>query len=564
MISIMEGEAAPPLETRTSSNPFVITGDQELFRRTEAERLRKAEERDEVKCTSVVEKTTFSSRMHATFSGDMASTFRQRGETDDPASRQLDLQCLYYREVTLAASAVPSNDHRRREKENMADFIAKKREIFLVQMSLDTKRAEICKLEERALQREEALKRSEQMLEEDALKFDAFLKENDEKVQEAIKKAEVEAKAKQDKVMEIKRLNASIAALRSELNKYEEQLEDFKKYKDFLDSITPNEWFVRQQRRREQRREDRFDHWRAQCERIKLQKSDAAAAKVQAENDYANARTQQEAEQAEKAIKDAVMHLKVVRTLKEPPPPADDDEEEEEEMYFKDPGQILELYAHLEEQNLFLIQNVQETEEALEELKTKYRDTKGRLDGEIETLKAQIHTLELAIAVEQQKQRILKERTIQNVGSLNLSKGNGPAVTLDELNHKVAEMYERCGFDVDASIGTLTMLTNMETKLEEYLSIIDTMSIEYVETAEKAREKDRRQQAREEKIELQQREHEARVKRALERAAAPVFKKIGKPVMFRSRPVKKKVVVKEENRNDDDAELDAFLATEML
>ena len=50
------------------------------------------------------------------------------------------------------------------------------------------------------MQREEALKKSEQMLEEDALRFDAFLKENDEKVQEAIKKAEVEAKAKQDKV----------------------------------------------------------------------------------------------------------------------------------------------------------------------------------------------------------------------------------------------------------------------------------------------------------------------------------------------------------------------------
>ena len=34
----------------------------------------------------------------------------------------------------------------------MTEFIAKKREIFLVQMSLDTKRAEITKLEERALQ----------------------------------------------------------------------------------------------------------------------------------------------------------------------------------------------------------------------------------------------------------------------------------------------------------------------------------------------------------------------------------------------------------------------------
>ena len=47
----------------------------------------------------------------------------------------------------MAASMLPM-DHRRYEKESMADFIAKKREIFLVQMSLDTKRAEIRKLEE--------------------------------------------------------------------------------------------------------------------------------------------------------------------------------------------------------------------------------------------------------------------------------------------------------------------------------------------------------------------------------------------------------------------------------
>jgi hypothetical protein len=42
-------------------------------------------------------------------------------------------------------------------QENMTDFIAKKREIFLLQMSLDTKRAEIKKLDERARQREEAV-----------------------------------------------------------------------------------------------------------------------------------------------------------------------------------------------------------------------------------------------------------------------------------------------------------------------------------------------------------------------------------------------------------------------
>ena len=97
------------------------------------------------------------------------------------------------------------------------------------------------------MQREEALRKSEQMLEEDAVRFDAFLKENDEKVQEAIKRAEVEAKAKQDKVHEIKRLNAANTTIKSELNKYEEQLEECRRYKEFLDNLTPPEYFKEQQ-----------------------------------------------------------------------------------------------------------------------------------------------------------------------------------------------------------------------------------------------------------------------------------------------------------------------------
>lgn len=54
-----------------------------------------------------------------------------------------------------------TND-RQQEKESMAEFIVKKREMFLVQMSLDTKREEIRKLEEKARMKEEALRKSEQ------------------------------------------------------------------------------------------------------------------------------------------------------------------------------------------------------------------------------------------------------------------------------------------------------------------------------------------------------------------------------------------------------------------
>ena len=48
----------------------------------------------------------------------------------------------------------------------MSNFLAQKREMFLVQMALDTKRSEVQKLEQKAHMREEALKRSELLLEE--------------------------------------------------------------------------------------------------------------------------------------------------------------------------------------------------------------------------------------------------------------------------------------------------------------------------------------------------------------------------------------------------------------
>lgn len=43
-------------------------------------------------------------------------------------------------------------------------------------------------------------------------------------------------------------------------------------------------------------------------------------------------------------------------------------------MFFTEPEKILNTFMEIEENNLFLIQNCQETEESLEELKSKFND----------------------------------------------------------------------------------------------------------------------------------------------------------------------------------------------
>ena len=100
----------------------------------------------------VWEKTTQSSRM--------GRTRRIADIEGDRDGNNVSRQAKHTRGLVAAATAAISQD-RRREKENMADFIAKKREMFLVQMSLDTKREEIRKLEQKAHMKEEALKKSE-------------------------------------------------------------------------------------------------------------------------------------------------------------------------------------------------------------------------------------------------------------------------------------------------------------------------------------------------------------------------------------------------------------------
>lgn len=188
------------------SNPFKMPSDEEIFSLRDDERNRKEEERKRFLTLPVHEKTTWSSRAGSTSKNVLK-------EDDEEAVNDVDSK---RKNKFGGVGAVADNmykQERHREKENMTDFIEKKRQMFLVQMSLDTKRAEIRKLEEQAQQREEALRKSEQMLEEDASRFELFLKMNDQKAVDAIRKAEAETKNKQDKVQEIKKLNSQVTPL---------------------------------------------------------------------------------------------------------------------------------------------------------------------------------------------------------------------------------------------------------------------------------------------------------------------------------------------------------------
>lgn len=472
---------------------------------------------------------------------------------------------------------------RRQEKETMPEFIAKKREMFLVQMSLDTKREEIRKLEEKAQMKEEALHRSEQMLEEDAMRFDAFLKENDKKAHDAIKRAEEETKKKQEKTQEIKRLTQQIQTLSSEMSKHREALEDCIRYKKFLDMLTPPEWFEQHKRQHEETKESmrkeshakKMKDWELRKKQIHEQHKRDVEAKMELKKQRERSRRNQPAVEDDD---EDDSEAKVVI----PPAPRLEDEvvdlpEEEPPMYFTGPHQLMDIFAALEEQNLFLIQNSQETEHTLEELQHEFRDTKATMEVRTGMLQQQVDELQQQISSEDQRAKILHAKRLAAVevggakssaGATAGAKSSGGAGgnagvqsqqekerLLAELNSKVRMVYEQSGFDASSKPNTLFMLSQIETRLEQLLTEIEKMPIDYVIKAEKEKEKRRRERKREEQQALQERLQEERNRRAIERSMQAPKKRVGRMVMYRSRPIRKEETndgVEEDKDNDDE------------
>lgn len=215
--------------TNKSSNPFRIPADEEVFMLRDEERRRRKEEREKLSKLPIHEKTTWTTRLKV-----------QRFHDDRSMSR--------YKSYESYTPSIPIY----KEKENMADFIEKKRQMFLLQMSLDTKKLEIEKLEAKAQEREKKLEEEERALNQRIKTFDEFLTLNDMKAMEAVNNAEEEMKQKTIKQNEIKKLMVKISNINNEIAKLDDQLEKCKRYKEFLDSLSPPEWLeaVKEKKRR--------------------------------------------------------------------------------------------------------------------------------------------------------------------------------------------------------------------------------------------------------------------------------------------------------------------------
>jgi hypothetical protein len=446
----------------------------------------------------------------------------------------------------------------------VADFVAKKREMFLVQMSLDVKKAEIVKLDEKAKQKDEALKKSQQLLDEDVSRFDAFLSANDQKAHKAMKNAEDMTKKKQDKMLRIKQLKSQLSAIQSEIAKLREQKEECIKFKSFLEKLTPQEWKdqkVAEKSERKRQRKVNFISRRMAEITTAMQNEIDAEEKLQEEKETkAPARRRQKGKEAEEEAKEREREAEARRRRIRKKYPTQDAVEaeyeevssgEEDPLYFEEPKQLLDVFTSLEESNLFLIQNSQDTEQALEELQQTFTHLKQTRGTKTSKMRWQKEQLERHIAEEQHQCTELKQMVSQEQGS------SEHRAYVKELEDQVVEVLSACGHEVDKDTDALKSLGIIEKQLEDFLTVLEDAENsgmrESVEELEKKKEKERRETVRKQRREAEERKIQRRLDASLQRSEAPIHKKVGKPIMFRSRPLTQAKRVEEEDDGYEDA-----------
>ena len=367
-------------------------------------------------------------------------------------------------------------------------------------------------------------------------------------------------------------MHGQITALKSELVRREDELNELKQYKQFLDQITPIEW--KEERRR-----------KLELERLSRQKLDAPSSMSDEQASKAGSRSQSRVVDPKNPKRPPITGTKVVPATNNRRQSFSSTQEAESslrnpsetdihrstsdmnyvdlsndfELYFTDPQQLLAIFTELEEQNLSLIQNSQDHEEQFEEITRELQVTMEKKNAETESLQRQVNVLEQAIALEEQKEKELMAKVTAH--SLFNEEGKQDEY-FKMLSTVIADVYKKIFNENPVTSDPLKNLASIENRLEELFQEIDLMDPQRLQEAEKAKEKERRIRLREQKKLEEERAIEEKKRKAALRAKEPPRKHLGRPVAERSRPPESKKADKDNiNKTNQEEEELAYYFT---
>ncbi|NXA23254.1 CP100 protein, partial [Ibidorhyncha struthersii] len=484
-------------------NPFTIPPEIDIFSIRSKERKKAKEEREKMKTMKIHEKMTYSTKIKAKQKGFRKAL--QKEEEEEARKQATNEERLKTLQDSLSWKTAIKDYPL--EKETFRDYINDRREIFLLEYAMAVKRDEIQRMENIAKNEERKLEKAEYYLEKDAAMFAEFLKENHKTSVQALKIAEKETTAKTKKITEIQAITSQIETLQSDISRFKNTLQKYKMYRDFLYQLSPKEWQEEHGKKHPKEKD---------LKTASKATEGTASPPTTAEQDNSVCNSLTRSPLSYRFSKGLIHKMLFFRnSLEDAESETFSDEDEKPELYFTDPQQLLSIFTEMEEENLSLIQNSQETEESLEKVQHAFitthestmessrgvvcfRDAGFKItsflfwprEKKLAELKQQVVTLKSSIAKEEERVADLKLKV--HLFSSGEYEANDQDKMLTSLNKKVLEVYCHCTGENEANLQTVQMLMVIEKQLNDLLDNLERIPPAKIEQAEKAKKTERR------------------------------------------------------------------------
>jgi hypothetical protein len=200
------------------------------------------------------------------------------------------------------------------------------------------------------------------------------------------------------------------------------------------------------------------------------------------------------------------------------------------EIYFKDPGQLVEVMQILQDQNTFLLTHCEEAEEFAARCKETFRNRVENRDREIDAM----------IDQSQADRRRLMETQAQNLQYKTSGKfrhGNEiPKPEYIELADAISQFHQELGFEGIGQGGAVTMLKRIEFTMEDLFIKLAQRDRNAVGDLYKDKLHYRADEERLAKAERKQKEQEEKTQRSIALATMPIKRRYGRPLVKRMTP----------------------------
>ncbi|XP_055483936.1 coiled-coil domain-containing protein 38 isoform X2 [Psammomys obesus] len=393
--------------------------------------------------------------------------------------------------------------------------------------------------------KERQLRKAERKLQDDAMSFEEFLRENDQRSVDALKMAAQETLNKLQMTTELKKASMEAQAIKSEITKTEFLLKEYMRYGFFLMKLSPKHWQLQQSQKRAQESKSTPVLPRI-LGSVSSSKSETSA---ELNKKATSGKLRGSKEEQGTGQKKSAFGMDVIRSTIFNPVEGKSSEDsldrmvEEElleldlmpELYFKEPEELLKVLMELEEQNLTLVQYSQDVDENLEDVNKREKVIQDKINNNIEFLLE--HKQMLMVNCEREEEKAAELELRSRLFSFGEFNSDAQEKLIESLSKKINQVYRVC--IGDAEVGSLTpiqKLVKVESRLAELSDLIDSIPKESMEAIERMKQKERRQKLREEKLKEKQRHQEERLRAALERAVAQPKKKVGRRLIYRSKP----------------------------